>query len=466
MSLYGAMIAGVSGLKAQSTNLATISDNIANLNTTAYKRTSTDFSTLVTGVGSSFGYSAGGVRSQAKALVDQQGVIQASQRPTDVAILGNGFFVVNTSPAGTPTGEQVYTRSGSFSEDNQGRLVNSSGYYLQGWALDQQGNISNVNQIQTVSVGTLNGVAVNTAKIDVGINLNSQETPDATAVTADFGAVGNFTTLNDLANTGGSIDSDFQRQIRIYDSLGTPHDMTLAFVKLAPATSGQWGFTLSAPAGEVTAASMPAGPAGSDFVVAYGTVTFNGDGSLGSAQTYANDGTPAWAAAGSNNTIQVPWANGANDSVIDLDFGDPNTTSGMTQFASNYNVAFTNQDGAAVGLRTGVFIDEDGFVTATFSNGAVRKIYQLPIATFADPNSLRARNGNAYSQTTESGEFNLRVANTGGAGRVEPSSLEGSNVDLGQEFTSMIVTQRAYGANAKTITTADEMLQELMQIKR
>ena len=466
MSLYGAMIAGVSGLKAQSTNLATISDNIANLNTTAYKRTYSDFSTLVTGVGSSAGYSAGGVRTQAKPLVDQQGVIQASQRPTDVAILGNGFFVVNTNPAGTPTGEQLYTRAGSFSEDSQGRLVNSAGYYLQGWALDQQGNISSVNQIGTISVGTLNGVAVNTAKIDIGINLNSQETPDATAVTADFGAVGNFATLNDLANTGGSIDSDFQRQIRIYDSLGTPHDMTLAFVKLAPATSGQWGFTLSADSTELNAAQMPPGPAGTNSVVAYGTVAFNGDGSLGTVTAFANDGTPAWASAGSTNTTQIAWANGANNSTIDLNFGTAGTTSGMTQFASNYNVAFTNQDGAAVGLRTGVFIDQDGFVTATFSNGAVRKIYQLPIATFADPNSLRARNGNAYSQTTESGEFNLRVANTGGAGRVEPSSLEGSNVDLGQEFTNMIVTQRAYGANAKTITTADEMLQELMQIKR
>jgi flagellar hook protein FlgE len=466
MSLYGAMIAGVSGLKAQSTNLATISDNISNLNTTAYKRTQADFSTLVTGVGNTYGYSPGGVRTQSRPLVDQQGVLQASQRPTDVAILGNGFFVVNTNAAGSPTGEQLYTRAGSFSEDNQGRLVNASGYYLQGWALDQQGNISNVNQIQTVSVGTLNGVAVNTAKVEIGINLNSQETPDATAVLGDFGAVGNFTTLNDLANTTGTIDPDFQRQIRIYDSLGTPHDLTVSFAKVAPATSGQWGFTVSAPASEVNAAGMPAGPAGTDSVVAYGSITFNGDGSLGTVNMYANDGTPAWAAAGSNNTAQIAWSNGANNSTMDLNFGTPGKTDGMTQFASAYNVAFTNQDGAPVGLRTGVFIDQDGFVTATFSNGAVRKIYQLPIATFADPNSLRARNGNAYQQTTQSGEFNLRAANNGGAGRIEPSSLEGSNVDLGQEFTNMIVTQRAYGANAKTITTADEMLQELMQIKR
>jgi flagellar hook protein FlgE len=466
MSLYGAMIAGVSGLTAQSTNLSTISDNIANLNTTAYKRTTADFSTLVTGAGNQYDYSAGGVRTQARPLVDQQGVLQASQRPTDVAILGNGFFVVNTSSQGTPTGEQVYTRAGSFSEDSTGNLVNSAGYYLQGWALDQSGNISNVNQIQTVSVGTLNGVAVNTAKVDVGINLNSQETPDATAVPADFGVPGNFAVLNNMANGAATNTPTFQRQVRIYDSLGTPHDVNMSFLKIAPATSGQWGFTLTAPATDLNAASMPAGAAGTNSVVGYGTITFNGDGSLNAVNMVANDGTPAWAAAGATNTANIAWANGANSSKIDFNFGAAGKTDGMTQFASAYNVAFTNQDGAPVGLRTGVFIDQDGFVTATFSNGAVRKIYQLPIATFADPNALKARNGNAYQQTTQSGEFNLRVANTGGAGQIQPSSLEGSNVDLGTEFTNMIVTQRAYSANAKTITTADEMLQELMQIKR
>src|SRR5262249_44691167 len=155
------------------------------------------------------------------------------------------------------------------------------------------------------------------------------------------------------------------------------------FVKIAPATSGQWGFTIGAPATDVSAANMPAGAAGANSVVAYGTVTFNGDGSLGSVNMISNDGTPAWAAAGGTNTAQIAWANGANNSTMDFNFGTAGKTDGMTQFASAYNVAFTNQDGAPVGLRTGVFIDQDGFVTATFSNGAVRKIYQLPIATFA-----------------------------------------------------------------------------------
>jgi flagellar hook protein FlgE len=139
---------------------------------------------------------------------------------------------------------------------------------------------------------------------------------------------------------------------------------------------------------------------------------------------------------------------------------------GFTQYAADYNIQYVNQDGAEVGLRTGVSIDSDGFVIASFSNGATQKIWKLPVATFANPNQLQARNGNAYSQTALSGEFNLREANKGGAGRIEPSALEGSNVDLGDEFTSMITTQRAYSASARIITTADEMLDELLRVKR
>jgi flagellar hook protein FlgE len=154
-----------------------------------------------------------------------------------------------------------------------------------------------------------------------------------------------------------------------------------------------------------------------------------------------------------------------------MDFGTEGAlgtgrTDGITQFASPNNIAFVNQDGAEVGLRTGVSIDQDGFVITSFSNGATQKIWKLPIATFANPARLEARNGNAYAQTNASGEFNLREANTGGAGRIEPGALEGSNVDLSEEFTAMIVTQRAYSASAKTITTADDMLNELLNIKR
>jgi flagellar hook protein FlgE len=211
-------------------------------------------------------------------------------------------------------------------------------------------------------------------------------------------------------------------------------------------------------------------------LLSYGQITFNGDGSLGSVS--ASPSTLGTAPNLVTNqalysgitaapaSITIPWANGSNASTTTFNFGTSGLTDGLSQFASDYNVAFTNQDGSAVGLRTGVTIDKNGFVIASFSNGATQKIYQIPITTFANPNALQAQNGNTYSQTNGSGTFNWRIANTGGAGIIAPSSLESSNADLGDEFSNMIITQRAYSANAKTITTADQMSQELLAIIR
>ena len=462
MSLYGALLSGVSGLRAQSQSLGTISDNISNVNTIGYKRSVAQFSTLVTGTSSTSTYFPGGVRAAPRALVDQQGVLQTSTRATDVAILGNGFFVVKS--ADNASGEQLYTRAGSWAEDNQGRLVNSAGYFLQGWALDQQGNIIDVNTIDTVSVSTLNGVAVDTTNIEIGANLDANEssaTPGwnlATFMTSPAGA-GNQAS-EDLSD--GTVTPHFKRALKVFDALGTSHNININFVKLAGAVD-TWGYSIAAETpSEVT------GTIGNGGLLGFGSITFNGDGSL-NAVDFRTAGSLG--ADLNSQVLPITWTNGAAPSAITMDFGTEGAlgtgrTDGITQFASPNNIAFVNQDGAEVGLRTGVSIDQDGFVIASFSNGATQKIWKLPVATFANPARLEARNGNAYAQTNASGEFNLREANTGGAGRIEPGALEGSNVDLSEEFTAMIVTQRAYSASAKTITTADDMLDELLRIKR
>jgi flagellar hook protein FlgE len=462
MSLYGALLSGVSGLRAQSQSLGTISDNISNVNTIGYKKSVAQFSTLVTGSSSTSTYFPGGVRASPRALVDQQGVLQTSTRATDVAVLGNGFFVVKS--ADNSSGEQLYTRAGSWAEDNQGRLVNSAGYFLQGWALDQQGNIIDVNTIDTVSVSTLNGVAVDTTNIQIGANLNANEssaTPGWNLATfmADPTAAGSQAS-EDLAT--GAVTPHFKRALKVFDALGTSHNVDISFVKLAGAVD-TWGYAIHAE----TPAEV-SGTIGSGGLLGFGSIVFNGDGSLG-AVDFRTAGSIA--ADLNSQILPITWTNGAAPSAITLDFGTEGAlgtgrTDGITQFASPNNIAFVNQDGAEVGLRTGVSIDQDGFVIASFSNGATQKIWKLPIATFANPARLEARNGNAYAQTNASGEFNLREANSGGAGRIEPGALEGSNVDLSEEFTAMIVTQRAYSASAKTITTADDMLNELLNIKR
>jgi flagellar hook protein FlgE len=156
----------------------------------------------------------------------------------------------------------------------------------------------------------------------------------------------------------------------------------------------------------------------------------------------------------------------ADRQLITLDLGTIGFGDGMTQYAGDYYPSIIEQDGLAFGAFTGITISDQGIVTALFDNGQLRDIFQLPIATFRNPNGLEARNGNAYLQTERSGDALLLQANTGGAGEVAPSSLESSTVDLAEEFTNMIITQRAYSASAKIITTADEMLEELIRIRR
>lgn len=486
MSLTGTLLSGVAGLKAQTNAMAILSDNISNINTIGYKKSIATFSTLVVNsAAATRTYSPGGVASGRFALVDSQGVLQASNRPLDVSISGNGFFAVNTD--GNGNGEDLYTRAGQFHEDSQGRLVNSAGMFLMGWTLDQNGVISNINQIDVLSVGTLNGVAVDTTEVSIGANIDSQETDTTGIFDTDYDAAAVSTPGSAAANLATNTSPPFRRAIQVFDSLGTLHNLTLTMEKLevgggvTPTPANAWGFVLHAEtASEVVDLNNSSADEG---IVGYGYMTFNGDGSLGTIvsgadMAAANAGVDGGTniefyttSTGTPQGIPVHWTNGAAESLITFNFGTPGAvgtglTDGITQFASDYNVAFINQNGSAVGLRTGVSIDKDGFVVASFSNGATQSIYQVPITTFADPTQLEARNGNAFAQTVQSGSFNWRIANTGGAGRVEPSSLETSNADLGDEFSSMIVTQRAYSANAKTISTADEMLEELLRIKR
>lgn len=432
MSLFGSLFSGVSGLNAQSRAMGMISDNIANVNTTAYKGALAQFENLVTRSRGSNAYSPGGVRAQSFYTVATQGLIQSSASPTDVAISGAGFFVVNAPPDGQ--GEQLYTRAGSFSPDFQGDLRTTSGYYLQGWALDADEQVVDVNSLETVNIRSINGLAAATTAVELGANLDADAPPFAGAYAAGD--------LNAWAASGGTagVQPTFTRDVQVYDSLGRAHDLTMSFLRTGPANS--WAVEIGAPAPEVDGATHPNG------LLASGTLTFAGDGTLQSASvTPVVSGTPG-------GPVDIQWAaaDGASPSTISFDFGEIGGVGGVSQFASPTNVAFVNQNGA------------EGYVLASFTNGEERRLYRLPIATFANPAALDPRSGNIYAQTDTSGEFNLREAGAGGAGVVAPSALEAANVDLAEEFTKMIVTQRAYSANAKVINTTDQMLEELIRM--
>lgn len=448
MSLFGSLFSGVSGLSAQSQAMGMISDNVSNVNTVSYKAAEAQFATLVTQSSATTKYSPGGVSVSTLAKITQQGLIQATSSPTDIAIDGAGFFVVNSQADGS--GERLYTRAGSFIQDFLGNLVNDAGFYLQGWALDANEQIININQLSTVNIQVINGLAAATTDVSIGANLDAGQTAFAGAY-----AAGDMATYDATDGVSG-VQPHMVRAVQVFDPLGGAHNLQVAFLK--DATTNVWNVEIYADPAEVEAADHP------DGLLASGTVTFNGDGTLAGTAI-----TPTYPAATLGAPIGINWLDGAsgpNDSSITFDFGTIGSADGLSQFDSPYNVAFVNQNGAEVGELNGVAVDSEGFVIATFTNGATQKIYQLPIATFANPLALDSRTGNVYAQTAASGEFNLRIAGQGGAGIVAPSALESANVDLGEEFTKMIITQRAYSANAQVITTADEMLDELIRISR
>ena len=413
MSLFGSLFTGVSALTAQSSNISSISNNISNVNTTGYKRTSSNFSSLVAGNGSATSFAPGGVRSTPKQTISEQGLLEQTGSRTDLGVSGNGYFIVRDE-AVAGNAETFYTRAGSFNVDADGFLQNGSGYYLMGWPVDVttgvvQSGASGLSDLVPVTVSSPPVPAVATTTASIAANL------DATQNTAVAGP-------------------HFQREIEVFDSLGTSRRLNLAFTKQVAANT--WNLDITDPDGA--------------FVLATQTLTFNGNGTLA---------TPV---GGTIAVTPITWTAaplGANVSTVTLD------VSNVTQFSERYAVSGTDQNGSSTGTRTTVAIDEDGFVTATYTNGARRQLFQIPLAEFPNPNALDQRSGTALVETASSGRVFINAPNVGTAGQTISGTLEGSNVDLGNEFSRLIVTQRAYSAGTKIITTVDQLLVELLQLR-
>jgi len=463
MSIYGALAAGVSALQANSSVLGMISDNIANANTVGYKRIDGQYSTLVTGQTTS-DYSPGGVRSESRTLMEQQGLMQSTQSPTDIAISGNGFFVVSPAPTtGASTDRFLFTRAGSFVKDSAGFLKNSAGLFLEGWPVLPNGTVnadpSDLTKLQTINLENLGGTAQPTTTMTINANLDA-----TTPVSAAEGGPGPVFTaptyaVGDMA--AGTTTPDFTRSIQVFDSQGGLRSVTVSFLKTS--TANVWDAEIYSP-------DVDDGSGNANGLIASGQVAFTTNGLLDTTSgattlpstlnvadsfTAGGPGAPAWRPS-----------LGVASSSVTLSLGSAGAAGGFTQFSSSSALISSQVNGAVFGNVSGVQVDNNGFVTALFDNGIERKIFQIPVATFINPAGLSAQSGNAFAVTNDSGPFNLKIANTGGAGKVEGSSLENSTVDIAQEFTSLITTQRAYSASTKIITTADDMLQELIQIKR
>ena len=430
MSLISAMNIGTSGMESNSTDLSVIGDNIANANTIGFKASRTAFEEqlmqqLIGGVG----VPGEGMGSRVEAIQKllTQGTLTSTGVATDLAIQGNGMFVVKGTHDGM-TG-QYYTRAGQFTIDKDGYLVNQEGLKVQGYSANPSTGVMQ-GQLGDLQVGHANEPATATKNITLRGNLDANSTLPAT------------TPFDPTDPTSYNAKTN----VTIYDSLGNSHDVTVYFVKTA---TGAWGWHAT-----TDGAGLTGGTAGTQTEIASGTLTYGPNGELTAMTTATNNFTPLGA---------------TTPQALNFNFGTPPTgMDGITQTGSTSGSAFTftSQDGNAAGTLASLQVDQNGNVVAAFTNGDTRTIAEVALADFSAADQLQRIGGNLYEQTTASGQPTIGQASSGGRGAIVAGALEQSNVDLANEFVRMIAAQRGFEANSKTISTADQLLTELMQLKR
>jgi flagellar hook protein FlgE len=470
MSINSAMLAGISGLSANTAALAAISDNIANVNTTGYKRSEVEFQQMVSGRAQAGAYNGGGVASSPRQFVSQQGNLQRSTQATDLGIAGDGFFVVTQKPSDlTAIDSRSFTRVGNFTVDDAGYLRNGSGLYLQGWPVDNTGEIAydptDLSALDSINVASISGSAQPTTLVSMSANLKSSTTISAAGMTSpgsptpvanQYNAATKNMAMYAVNNTTG-VQPDFEMQIPVSDSKGGRRTLTISVLRSdVPNT---WFAEVRGLPSEMSPTGNPNG------IISSGLLKFNTDGSLDMANS-----TLFGAAGATSLTIGASAAASGSRWATDIGIAAQTITFDLSNnFRQNDSVSQvtdTTTNGTAFGNRISVEVDDKGFVTAIFDNGTTRKLAQIALATFTNPDGLAASSGGIYNSSLQSGAYNLKIAGLGGAGKVAPSQLESSNVDLSKEFTGLITTQRAYSASSKIITTADQMLDELINIKR
>ena len=443
MGLQGALYTGVSALSATGEAMNVIGNNLANSNTTAFKASRTLFSDLLaSNVSSSSGTSqvGTGVGLATVDTVFSQGGFNPTSSSTDLAIEGEGFFIVRDGS----TGAEAYSRAGGFTFNDEGYLVNPQGYQVQGYALDEGKTVGALQDIKLNLNSTDAASATDKVSFNTNLNAAAESPKDPTGALTEFDA------------STPSTSSNFSTSINVYDSLGQAHLTNVYMTKTDAANEWQYNMTLPQ-------SDLASGGTGEE-VIAKGYLTFGSDGSFSSsAQSSAGGGVYTDGNAGSVNgnvvtTDTVSWAGGAADQQL-------NITLDFSQYAGQSELVSKQQDGFSSGALTGVEVDNEGTVIASYSNGQSRSQFRLGLAKFANNTGL-AQVGNSLFEATDSSGLPSIGTPGSGVGSIRSNALEQSTVDIAKEFTNMITTQRAYQANSRTITTTDEMLQEVVNLKR
>lgn len=437
MSITSSLNAGVAGLNANATRLATISDNIANSNTFGYRRAAADFESVIVG-GSNAGagaFSAGGVRAVASRVLDDTGPLVATSNALDLAVSGRGMLPVRLSAGQDGTiGDQslLLTRTGAFRVDAEGRLTTETGLMLLGWPANPDGSIPGFSRnaelgLEPIQIDTNQRVGDPTTAIRLGVNL------PATSTVA--GASGDSLPLSVeyFSNLGSSETLEFSFTPTVPASGAASNNWTMEIRDSAQdgALVGEYSITFDASRGQGGAIASVTAVSGGAYDAAEGSITIN-------------------AASG----------------PIMLTIGAPGASDALTQLDNGYAPVGVFKDGSPIGTLTAVEVDDEGFLTASYDTGFSQRLYQIPLVDVPNLNGLRMQPNQTYQITPQSGAFTLWDAGTGPTGTLSGFTREGSTTDVAAELTALIQTQRAYASNAKVIQTVDEMLQETTNIKR
>ncbi len=434
MTISSSLNAGVAGLQANATRLASISDNIANSSTFGYKRVETDFHSIV--ISSRGGtYSAGGVRAVTERLIDQRGSLVSTNNATDLAVRGRGFLpVTQATDVEVANGDtdMYLTTTGSFRTDSDGFLRTNSGLVLMGWPAQPDGTIPSFPRdtsdgLEPVQINVNQFSGEPTTRLTLGVNLPATET--------DADSTGDISELS----------------IEYYDNLGKSENINITFTPTVPATgsSNTWTMTMR----------DSVDPA---VIIGEYTLEFADDRTAGGTLLSVTSGTAGGPYDPATGTLIVDVAGGP----IEINIGNIGDSDGITQLSDNFAPISISKDGSPVGNMTSVEVDPNGYVYAYFDTGITRVIYQVPLVDLPNPNGMVALDQQTYQPSVDSGSFFLWDASDGPTGDILSFALEESNTDVAGELTAMIQTQRAYSSNAKVIQTVDEMLQETTNIKR
>ncbi len=450
MGISSSLNAGVSGLNANANKLATISDNIANSQTYGYKRADVDFSSMTVSnagspntVGGGRWFTAGGVRTQAIWDVDAKGALTTTTSATDIAITGRGMLPVTTiSAVGEPSESRPFmlTSTGSFLPDENGYLRTPSGQVLLGWAANLDGTIptqprDSASGLSPVQINTSSVAALPTSKMDLNVNLPATDTK------------------------AGAAGTPLPVTVEYFDNLGASQTISASFTPTVAATgspqTNTWTMSLTDQATGLSAGS---------YEIVFSAVSPNAGAPLSVTQTVAGTAplSSSYDAASGDITLDL----GSQTIAVGIGSTTPGGEQHLSQLSSTFSSVGITKDGNQAGTFSGVSIDDNGMMYASYSSGFSKVIYQVPVVDVPNFNGLTVLDDQTFSLSRSSGSMFLWDAGTGPTGSIEGFAREQSTTDIANELTQLIQTQRAYSSNAKIIQTVDEMLQETTNLKR